>query len=129
MEHAGEGRVRGQRLCDLPVLPSNPGRLDHWWTTTEDGDATAQEIARCLDDYALPFLERFESKEALLTHLLSEERPAGVLLHPSVCRAIVMATTGRREEAAAVLRERAAMGGHLSAAALTVAKRLGIALP
>lgn len=65
------------RLGQLDTPPK-----DLWWEITPDSgglDAVvADEIAWRLENHALPFLERFKSRESVAEFLISDSVPAGV---------------------------------------------------
>jgi hypothetical protein len=93
-----------------PVVAAGIGRLmpdgePIWWSLDPRVSSAliAKEVEVLLRDRALPFLARFDSEDALLRELESGAALPGFSAMRERCRAVLLATRGRKAEAAKVL--------------------------
>lgn len=69
---------------------------DTWWPCRAD-DEVVDQVWGCLERVGFPYLEKFESREAILTEDIGHARP------PRIVRAIILAERGDREGARVLL--------------------------
>ncbi len=103
-----------------------PERADVWWELTPES-SVASEIEQRLERDALPFFERFVTRDAILDELLSETKNS-YASPPRIVSAIILAEKGRSEEAHRLLVAQAGErpdAGH-SAYVRSLAEKLGI---
>jgi hypothetical protein len=92
-----------------PVLQGGVGKLVDgepiWWSLSPDvsGRLIADEVRKLLEVNVLPFLARFPSEAALLTELQKGDSLPGFVAMRERCRAVLLAKTGQKDEAARAL--------------------------
>jgi hypothetical protein len=103
-----------------------PSRADLWWPLDGRWPEAAAEVVQSLNELALPWLERFGTREGVLAGWINQAPDARIV------RAIIHAKRGHNEEARALLGEQAASSRQPTHRAYVqvLAKQLGLgALP
>ena len=107
-----------------------PGKRDHWRQVSPGCDAAqvGREVTEAIERYGLPFLEASWSVRALIERLNANGPVSGVVLNPTICRAILLVHDGRAPEAAAALQALARANTHkeFGETILSVARRLDV---
>src|SRR4030095_9448308 len=103
-----------------------PERADLWWELAPKS-SVGSEIEQRLERDALPFLERFETRDAIQDELLSETEN-GYANPPRIVRAMILVQKGRRDEARSLLAAQASETGNPGHPAYvrSLAEKLGV---
>jgi hypothetical protein len=93
-----------------PVIQAGIGRFmpdgePVWWSLKPgvSSELIAKEVHGMLEESILPFLSRFRSEPALLSELEKGDSLPGFSAMRERCRAVLLAKTGRKQEAGKVL--------------------------
>ena len=78
-----------------------PERTDIWWSIEQDQSLISDVIFR-LENEALPFLGRFQTREDVLTELATDKWSAFVAV-PRIVKAVILVGMGRNSEAEMLL--------------------------
>jgi hypothetical protein len=82
-----------------------PYERDHWWDLRENQLQASLEIGHLLQRYAIPFLDSFASREAIIEQWYAGRLARWLPARRGVSVAIVAAHLGRLEEAQQLLQE------------------------
>ena len=82
-----------------------PYERDHWWDLRENQLQASLEIGHLLQKYAIPFLDSFASREAIIKQWYAGNLERWLPARRGVSVAIVAAHLGRSEEARQLLQE------------------------
>jgi hypothetical protein len=95
---------------------------DLWWPLDERWPEAAAEVVRSLEELALPWLERFSTRDGVLAGWIDQAPDARIV------RAIIQAKRGHHDEARALLAEQVASTRQLAHRAYVqvVANQLGL---
>jgi hypothetical protein len=85
-----------------------PDGRDLWWQVVPGStvpSVLAAEIASQIREYALPFVDRLDSVEAVLALLREHRKPKVSVYHSEILEAVCLAELGRPGEAQALLEQ------------------------
>jgi hypothetical protein len=77
---------------------------DVWWPARFD-EGMMEEIRRQLEQYGLPFLDRFSTRDKILTEWVDRSEKMGASNPPRIVKAIILAERGQKSRARELLKE------------------------
>jgi uncharacterized protein DUF4304 len=91
-----------------------PNKVDHWWEITPKTSVSdvAADITACLQQFGLPFLDRYQNLDKILTLLSEGDAARFAGCEPAIARSILLVYLQRPNEARTVLSERMASNQH-----------------
>jgi Domain of unknown function (DUF4304) len=106
-QHYGRGPsmsfVQEYHCCVRTRLPRlEPEGRDAWWPILVD-EALTEELLRRFERDAIPFFNKFESRDAILDQWLAVPKSPYAITPPRIVCAIILAGRGRSEEARVLL--------------------------
>lgn len=78
---------------------------DIWWSLEHDHNTLCREMLRLIDDYALPYLSRFSTRQAIIWEWKRHGRDIGLPPRGNLSIAIILASQGNMDKATKLIQK------------------------